>query len=340
MPSNSTAEPALSAGHPGGAEPQPYDFRRPTKLAREHGRLLEMVYETVARQWGTVLGSEIGAQCQVVFESVEQRSYDDYVSSMPSPSLMAVFVPEPHTGAGFLQLSTQTGFEAIERMLGGGGGEQPVRIPTEIETQLILRVAERLLGELRYGLAAVTEIAPVLKSLEFNPQFVQVAAATDLYIVATFSIKVGDSSAPASVALPAPVLVVRTSDATAADDPAARAAREQSRSAMVQAVGDVPVDVVVRFVPRAMPTSRLLELREGDLIRLDHPVDRPLDVVSAGVVCARGVAGAQGTRAACLVTDAVLTGIASVASVVSAATSTSSGAAAVPGSVLPGRATS
>ncbi len=212
-----------------------------------------------------------------------------------------------------------------------------MRIPTEIETQLILRVAERLLGELRYGLAAVTEIAPALKSLEFNPQFVQVAAATDLYIVATFSIKIGDSSAPASVALPAPVLVVRASDSSAADDPAARAAREHARGAMVQAVGDVPVDVVVRFVPRAMPTSRLLELREGDVIRLDHPVDRPLDVVSAGVVCARGVAGAQGTRAACLVTDAVLTG---VAAVVSAATSTSSGAATVPGSVLPGRATS
>jgi flagellar motor switch protein FliM len=337
MPSNSTAEPAVGAGHLGGAEPQPYDFRRPTKLAREHGRLLEMVYETVARQWGTVLGSEIGAQCQVVFESVEQRSYDDYVSSMPSPNLMAVFVPEPHTGAGFLQMSTQTGFEAIERMLGGRGGEQPVRIPTEIETQLIMRVAERLLGELRYGLAAVTEIAPALKSLEFNPQFVQVAAATDLYIVASFTIKIGDSSAPASVALPAPVLVVRASDSATADDAAARAARQQARGSMVQAIGDVPVDVVVRFVPRSMPTSRLLELREGDVIRLDHAVDRPLDVVSAGVVCARGVAGAQGARAACLVTDAVLSGMASV---VAAASSTSSGTVTAPGSVLPGRASS
>ncbi len=304
------------------AEPQPYDFRRPTKLAREHSRLLEMVYETVARQWATVLGSELGSQCPVVFDGVEQRSYDDYVSHMPSPNLLAVFQPQPHPGAGFLQISPETGYQAIERMLGGTGGEQPSRIPTEIETQLIVRIVERMLGELRYGLAAVAEVSPALKALEFNPQFVQVAAATDLYIVATFTITIGESSAPATVAMPAPVLALRSND-TGADDPAVRAGRVRSRMLMSQLVEDVPVDVSVRFVPRTLPSTQLLELREGDVIRLNHPVDRPLDVVSAGVVCARGVAGAQGPRAACLITSSAIS---------------SPAAASIASSVLPGRA--
>jgi flagellar motor switch protein FliM len=300
MPSNDSVD--LTAGR---SEPQPYDFRRPTKLAREQGRLLEMVYETVARQWATVLGSELGAACQVAFSGVEQRSYDDYVSELPSPNLLAVFQPEPHGGAAFLQVSPQLGFLAIERMLGGTGGAQPERIPTEIETQLVLRVVERLLGELRYGLAAVTELSPNLRSLEFNPQFVQVAAATDLYIVATFTISIGDFSGPASVALPAAALVMRAGDA-GADDPSVREARAQARATMTQLVEDVPVEVSVRFVPRAMSTSRLMDLREGDLVKLGHPVDRPLDLVSAGVICARGVAGAQGARAACLITDSAI----------------------------------
>ena len=64
----------------------------------------------------------------------------------------------------------------------------------------------------------------------------------------------------------------------------------------------------VRFVPRTVPTTRLLDLKVGDLVRLDHPVERPLDLVSAGVVCARGVAGAQGPRAACLITESALGG--------------------------------
>ncbi|GAA4344719.1 flagellar motor switch protein FliM [Angustibacter luteus] len=302
MPSNDSVD--VTAGR---AEPQPYDFRRPTKLAREQGRLLEMVYETVARQWATVLGSELGAACQVAFSGVEQRSYDDYVSELPSPNLLAVFAPDPHGGAAFLQVAPHLGFEAIERMLGGTGGEQPDRIPTEIETQLLLRVIERMLGELRYGLAAVTDVDPVFKSLEFNPQFVQVAAATDLYIVATFIITIGEASAPASVALPAATLVMRSGDGSGADDPGARQAKAVARATMTQLVEDVPVDVSVRFVPRATPTARLLELREGDLVKLGHPVDRPLDLVSAGIVFARGVAGAQGPRAACLITDSAIT---------------------------------
>src|SRR3954451_12212442 len=159
MPTNDSAAPVLNR-----PAPVPYDFRRPTKLAREQGRLLEMVYETVARQWATVLGSELGTTCQVSLAGVEQRSYDDYVSELPSPNLLAVFHPEPHPGAGFLQLAPTAGFEAIERMLGGSGnGVHPERIPSEIETQLILRIVERLLGELRYGLAAVSELEPVLK---------------------------------------------------------------------------------------------------------------------------------------------------------------------------------
>ena len=75
MPATDSAEAA-----PGRPAPAPYDFRRPTKLAREHGRLLEMVYETVARQWATVLGSELGTTCQVTFGAL----YDYYGANFTS----------------------------------------------------------------------------------------------------------------------------------------------------------------------------------------------------------------------------------------------------------------
>ncbi len=287
-------------------EPQAYDFGRPTKLAREHGRLLEMVYETVARQWATVLGSELGTPCQVALTGVEQISYDDYISPMSTPSLLAIFNAEPHPGASFLAMTTDTGYHAIERMLGGTGlGEQPRRTPTEIETQLLVKVIERLLGELRYGLAAINDISATLRSMEYNPQFVQVAAATDLYIVATLAVTIDDVVRPATVAMPAPVLAMRSADAGGVD-PGVAAERLRSRHAMTELVADVPVDVLVRFLPRVLPSRQLTQLDVGDVISLGHPVDRPLDVVSAGVVCAHGVAGTQGSRAACLITSSAV----------------------------------
>lgn len=286
--------------------PQAYDFGRPTKLAREHGRLLEMVYETVARQWATVLSSELGSPCQVALTGVEQISYDDYISPMPTPSLLAIFNAEPHPGASFLAMSVDTGYHAIERMLGGTGiGEQPQRNPTEIEVQLLVKVIERLLGELRYGLAAISDVSATLRSMEFNPQFVQVAAATDLYIVATLAVTLDEVVRNATVAMPASVLAMRSADAGGID-PGVAAERMRSRNAMTELVADVPVDVLVRFLPRTLPSQELARLSVGDVLSLGHPVDRALDVVSAGVVCARGVAGTQGTRAACLITSSAV----------------------------------
>lgn len=287
------------------SKPVPYDFRRPTKLSRESARTLEMAYETVARQWSTLMGSALSAQCQVTFEAVGQHSYDDYVSALESPTVLAVFSPDPHAGHGFLQLPLSTAYSCIDRMLGGPDGEQPTRTPTEIEAALLGRLIERLLGELRYGLTAVNELTPRLRTLEYNPQFMQIAAATDLFVVARFTIAIGGKEAvPASatVALPMSVLVNRP--AHDAEDPDTMAQRRAARSAMVDLVDDVPVDVSVRFASRAMTSERILALQVGDVVRLHHPADRPLDVVASGVVCARGVAGTQGPRAACLIVSA------------------------------------
>jgi flagellar motor switch protein FliM len=308
MPETSTAQAGASPPDAPGrrsATPVAYDFRRPTKLSRETARAAEIVFETVARQWATVVGSTLGGQCQVSFLGVEQRSYDDYVNSLPSPTVFSVFEPHPHSGNGFLQLPLSVAFVAIEHMLGGTGrGPQPDRLPSEIETALSRRLLERMLGEIPYGLQALTEITPRLRAIEHNPQFVQVAAAMDMFVVASFSLTVDGLDSPSTVtfALPAPLVNAAVEDGEGdTPDPETLALRRTARSAMSGAVQDVPVEVRVRFLPRRLTSQRLLQLRVGDVLRLDHPVERPLDVVASGVVCARGVAGTQGSRAACLI---------------------------------------
>jgi flagellar motor switch protein FliM len=314
MPETSTAQTA-SAQHTGPAPaegsgrrstaPVPYDFRRPTKLSRDTARALEIVFETLARQWSTVVGSTLGGQCQVSFLGVEQRSYDDYVNSLPSPTLLSIFEPHPHSGSGFLQVPLGVGFVAIDHMLGGSGRlEQPDRLPTEIETALVRRLLERMLAEVPYGLQAVTEITPRLRAIEHNPQFVQVAAAMDMFVVASFALAVDGADTPSTVtfALPAALVSAAVSEAEGeTPDAETLAVRRAARAAMSGAVQDVPVEVRVRFLPVRLTSQRLLRLRVGDVVRLDHPVERPLDVIASGVVCARGVAGTQGSRAACLI---------------------------------------
>ena len=50
--------------------PEPYDFRRPMTMAREHARVLEMAFETFARQWGNQLTARLRAMAQVTLDGL------------------------------------------------------------------------------------------------------------------------------------------------------------------------------------------------------------------------------------------------------------------------------
>nr|WP_276611125.1 FliM/FliN family flagellar motor C-terminal domain-containing protein [Kineococcus siccus] len=63
----------------------------------------------------------------------------------------------------------------------------------------------------------------------------------------------------------------------------------------------IPVDVAVRFAPAALRPDEILALAPGDVLRLPHRADTPLDIVASGARIATAVAGSRGPRLACLV---------------------------------------
>ncbi len=166
-----------------GGEPELYDFRRPMTLAREHGRVLEMAFETFARQWGTLLT----ARTRVVARrsrstSVELRSYDEFVRARcRRTTLMILCQVEQNRSTAVLQLPVETGMVWIDYLLGGPG--RPLadeeRELTEIEWSLLGDLVQHALHDLTYAFSAVTPLELHAKSVQYNPQFVQAAAASE-----------------------------------------------------------------------------------------------------------------------------------------------------------------
>ena len=68
-------------------------------------------------------------------------------------------------------------------------------------------------------------------------------------------------------------------------------------------MADVPVQVAVRLRGTHVTPSRLVALRPGDVLRLDHRADEPLELVTADVVVGNAVSGSRGQRLACLVVE-------------------------------------
>ena len=283
--------------------PVPYDFRRPTKLSRQHARVLEITYEAFCRQWATLLSSTLRTTVQVELDQIQQYSYDEYAASLPMPTVMAVFDPEPLVGAGVLHMDSKLVLSCIERMLGGlGVPDQPDRVLTDIEAVLTRGMIERTLVEMASSLATVVDLKPKLTTIDQNPQFAQAAAATDVMIVASFHVQVEQSGGSASLAMPLDPLSAALSAAELrVASPEELRLRRLMRDRLDDHLEHIPVDVSVRLKAAQMRPDEILSLIPGDVLRLPHRADEPLDVVASGALVASAVAGSRGPRLACLI---------------------------------------
>lgn len=284
-------------------EPQAYDFRRPSKLSRDHIRALQMAMETFARQWSTLFTTTLRAVTSVSLESVQQVTYDEYVSGMPAQTTLVVLEIEPLEGRAIMQLNLETSMVALDHLLGGPGRlPQPARAFTDIESSLIGQLMDRALHELRYALAPLLEAQPRMVSIEHNPQFVQAAASSDMMLVSSFALKVGASEGIATLALPFtgvfPYLEAATRNRSGTPDPELRRGAAQLLRERVQ---DLAVEVTVGFGTTDADVETLLSLTPGDVLTLSHPTQQPLAITAAGVTFAHAVPGSEGKRLACRV---------------------------------------
>jgi flagellar motor switch protein FliM len=282
------------------SEPRTYDFRRPTKLSREHVRILQIAQEAFARQATTVLTSMLRTGARMELEGIEQYSYDDYIATLPSQCFIATFTLEPLPGKGLLVYPLDTAMAIVDHMLGGSGGaEQPNRPMTAMETTITSHLLERLLTELGDSFAPLAQVQPALAALEYNPQLAQAASGSETVMVANHSLRIGNREPVATLMLPfaafAPAL---TNAASPQLSESALRKRQRAAEALTERISHVPVDVSVRFAPLQVPSADLLDLAVGDVLLLRHPRDSPLEVTTNDETFAHAIASNHRRRLA------------------------------------------
>jgi flagellar motor switch protein FliM len=281
-----------------------YDFRRPINLSREKARMLQICFETFARQASTVLTSALRSVCQVDLQSVEQVGYSEYVETLGEPTYMTIFSIDPVQEPAVLETPLQVTMTCIDTLLGGpGSDDQPQRPLTDLESAVVGPLYQRLVAEVRYAFSTVASFEPEVTAVEYSPQLAQVAAASDAMVVARLGLRMRDRQYPLSVAMSFTGLLPFLNAAESAEvtNDRDRVRREQASARLVAGLQEIPVDVSVRFRSTPVDPLELVGLEVGNVVRLKHPAQAPLDVTAADVVFAHATPGSQGHRLAALV---------------------------------------
>ncbi len=275
-----------------------YDFRRPTTLAREHSRALEVAFETFARQWATQLTAKVRVKAQVTTHQVLMQTYDEYAASLPASTAMVLCRLEEHDAQAVFQFPASSALSWVGRMLGGNGSQPaPSRKFTQIEQALVKRLMEDALEDLRYSFGPLLPMPLSFNSIQYNAQFAQAAAPSDLMVVAAFTLRVGENTAEGTLALPAETVLPQLGAANPTTSP------ENAAELLRRQLAWVPVDVSVGLMPVVVKPEAILRLAVGDLLPLNHPERRPLEVRVAGQRIARAGLGRNGARLAAQIVE-------------------------------------
>lgn len=283
---------------------QSYDFRGSSRFGRDQVRSLQIAHEVFARAMASSLGATLRGLVQVEVMGLEQVTFDDYVRSAPSPSVLAVVSCDPLPVPVVSDLDVGLALSIVDRMVGGAGVTNLGRRPTELETHLLQEVFEGLTDALQRALRPYIETTPSLLGIEHNPQLVQIAGPSDLAVVLTFRVTIVQGAHTEGVlTLCYPVSALEPILSQLGGHRHAAGEESVGEPPLAPLLADTSVEVRVRFGDAWLPAGQLAALAPGDVVRLGLDPDDPVTADVEGHVVARGHVGRARRRLALLVRE-------------------------------------
>lgn len=261
---------------------KPYDFRRPSKFSKDQLRTLEMLHESFSRSLSLYLSSRLRTVTHCSIAGVDQLPYGEYIQSVPIPSFIVVYSMESLNGTAMLEISNNLIFGMIDRLLGGPGrGVKKNRELTDIEMSIIEDIVDRILELLGDAWSSIIKTSPVRSGIETNPQFIQqIVPFSSVVALISFSLQIGDSTTGfLNLCIPSEMLEDILPKLSARQWFSRRGSkREEILNEIKRRLENMAVPVKVELGTAEITFQELLNLKVGDIIRLNTLVMDPLIV--------------------------------------------------------------
>lgn len=310
---------ALALGQPGRRIPgavtgryptvKEYDFRQPERLSKEQTRTLQLLQESFARLAGVAISAALRTNVQVNLTSLEQIPYEGYTARSPDQAIFNIVRLDPLGGNMIIEFDLDLGFSMLDRLAGGAGaGPRPLEHEvTDIELALLGRLTRSVLTSFRDAWANVAELEPQMENTVLLPMFAQIALPSDIVSLASFEVHMGEASGQLRVCLPFSTLepVVDNLNAQVWFSRAPRADQADSEAQVTSSLARVGVPVAVELGATTITIRDLLDLRVGDVVRLDSRPELPVDLLVNGRVKYVGIPGRLRSRLALKISASV-----------------------------------
>jgi len=287
---------------------KPYDFYRPSKFSKEQIRTIYMLHETFGRLWSSTLSGVLRNYVSLSVSSVDQVTYQEFIQSIPNPTITSTFSLSPLEGKALIEFSPTIGFPIIDRLLGGAGRSTlHARELTEIEEHVLYNLIDEGMIFLKEAWSTMIDLNPELGDIESNPLFVQVVPPSDMILLITLEARIGDFSGIINIIYPyvllEPILSMLSAQTLYAVGTRSPSSEVRDRTRRVLFKVELPVQVELGTANCTM--RELLSLEQDDILILNTKIEDDLNVRVGDLVKFRCTPGLAGKQRAAQVTEVI-----------------------------------
>ncbi len=258
-----------------------YDFRSPQKFSKDHIRTLEMVHDSFARIVSNYLSGQLRRHVKIEIQSVEQITYEEFVHSIPNPTILTIFRMPPLQGNILLEMNPQFSFQILDILLGGTGEKnENAKEFSEIEKNILANITSEMIKSMVLAWDGILDVKPEFEILETNPTANQTLAPNEPVALLSFLVELGKSTTYMNLCIPylsiekvldkLVVLYWFNSDEDELE--------EEVREKLKKGIEPVEVNMHVELGKTEITIDDFLKLVKGDVLILNSQCSDPVKV--------------------------------------------------------------
>ncbi|MEA3486388.1 MAG: flagellar motor switch protein FliM [Thermodesulfobacteriota bacterium] len=271
-----------------------YDLAGQDRIIRGRMPALEITTEKFARTFRTTLLSLLRKAVSVNALSVDTIKYGEFMKSIPVPASLHTFKMDPLRGSSLLVIDSRVIFALVDIIFGGSGREGfkiEGRDFTAIENNLIKRVVLRALSDFEKVWEVTMKLDIGYQRSENNPQFIQIAAPTDVVIVIQFEIDMEFSSGMMTFCIPYSTIEPVREKLQGGYQADMLEVDKEWLDRFIQGLRYSNVDLIVDLGRTKLNGREIMGLKKGDVVPLDQYCRDGLNVYVGGVLKFEGQPG-------------------------------------------------
>lgn len=282
-----------------------YDLLNQERIIRGRMPTMEMINDRFIRRQSVVWTNMFREAVNFVVVGTQVIKFGEFLKKVPMPSSLNVFHMAPLRGSGLFVMDAFLVYLIVDYFFGGKGQthvKPEGRDFTPIQLRIIKKLLLQALVDLETAWHAVVPVKVEYVRSESNPQFAMVVTSSEIVVVVTLQVLLGETARDLYLVYPYSLL---------------EPIKEKLYSGLVSdhvdqdgdwnhrfkdRLQDCPLPIVVRLGTATVTVKDVMNFSPGDVILLDqHPGD-PLDCYIEGYHKFQGSPGVYKGNQACRVT--------------------------------------